>query len=448
MITFLAFLVAIGALVTFHELGHYWVARLCGVKVLRFSIGFGRPLFTWQRGETEWALCPIPLGGYVKMLDASEEPVTSEDLPRAFGSRPIWQRMLIVAAGPVANLLLAIVLYWVVLAQGVDLLRPVVGTVLSETPAAAAGFRPGDTIIRVGEVPVGSWQDIQGAFLDVPMDPETPLKITVRDQEGRQTSRTLLAARFPDAVQAGYRQGAVGLTPARYLPVVGMVEEEGAARRAGLRPGDRLLTLDGSPVSSWQAWVRTIQHNPGRLMRVEVERGGKRLALALRPHSQQTPDGLVGRIGAGPTADRAWIDSLRFRKEYSIGQAGQGAVERTADTAWMSLRFLGRMVTGQASLDNLSGPLTIASVAGQTARVGLIAYLEFLALISISIGVLNLLPIPVLDGGHLMYHTAELIKGRPLSERTQALGQRIGFALLASLMALAFINDLSRLFGG
>ncbi|TCP12146.1 regulator of sigma E protease [Crenobacter luteus] len=447
MITLLAFLVAIGLLVTFHELGHYWVARLAGVKVLRFSIGFGKPLFTWRRGETEWTLCPIPLGGYVRMLDEREGPVDAADLPRAFNTQPVGKRIAIVAAGPLANLVLAVLLYWVVLAQGQDWIRPWVGSVTPQSPAAVAGFQPGDKLLRVDGEPVGDWQGLRLELMQA-LAARDRVEVAVETAAGAPARRVIDLARLAPQERERVIGGQLGLSPIRVLPVIGGIEAGGAAERAGLKIGDKLLSADGRRLASWEDWVATVSNSPGREIRVGVERAGKPLALTVRPDSRESDAGLVGRIGAAPTVDAAWRDAVRQTRELSVGEAALAAVAKTWETTTVSLKLLGWMVVGNVSWGNLSGPLTIASVAGQTAEQGWDAYLEFLALISVSIGILNLLPIPVLDGGHLMYYVAELIKGKPVSEKTQIIGQKIGLMLLGALMMFALFNDLSRLFGG
>ncbi|MGC0151666.1 RIP metalloprotease RseP [Chromobacterium vaccinii] len=447
MLTLLAFLAAIGLLVTFHELGHYWVAKLCGVRVLRFSIGFGSPLFRFRPRETEWVVCPIPLGGYVKMLDEREGFVAPAERGRAFNNQHVLKRMAIVVAGPFANLLLALLLYWGVTAQGVPQLKPLVGTVIAQTPAAAAGFKEGDLLLGVGGVPVSSWQDARLALVDAAMAGDA-VTVRVREASGAERERRIDAGHFGGKAVSALQQGDPGLSPGRYLPVLGALEENSVAARAGLKSGDKLVAVGGRPVASWEQWVQVVRNSPGKDLSLTIHRDGMPVEIRLRPQAVTQDDEVIGRIGVGPMPDRAWNDSLSFTRHYDVVGALGAAWRKTGDTAWMSLKFLGNMLIGRASLDNLSGPLTIASVAGQTAREGLTAYLEFLALISISIGVLNLLPIPVLDGGHLMYYVAELLRGKPVSERAQVLGQRIGFILLASLMAFAMLNDFSRLFGG
>lgn len=448
MITVLAFIVAIGVLVTFHELGHYCVARLCGVRVLRFSIGFGRPLLTWHMFDTEWTLCPVPLGGYVRMLDDREAPVPAEQMHQSFNAKPAWQRMAIVFAGPFANLLLAVLLYWAVIANGVVQLRPWVGTVVQGSVAASAGFVPGDRILAVDGQAVDNWHAARLALVDALPGRHAPLAVEVLTPAGAHVTRQLDVPRFAVAQARAFESGDVGLLAVRYLPVVGGLEEGGVAMRAGLHVGDRLLSVDGRPVPDWQGWVALVRDNPGKLLTLSVERQGRPVTITLRPALVDLGDGFAGHVGISPQIDKNWLNALQFTLHYDIVDAGRQAVIKTASTSWMSVKFLGRMLTGMSSMDNLSGPLVIASVAGQSAREGMVAYLEFLALISVSIGVLNLLPIPVLDGGHLMYYTAELIRGRPLSERVQRMGYRVGFALLFALMAFAMLNDISRLFGG
>ena len=442
MISILAFLLAIGVLVTFHELGHYAAARCCGVKVLRFSIGFGKPLFTVKWGETEWAVCPIPLGGYVKMLDEREGIVAPADRPRAFNRQPVGKRMLIVVAGPVMNLLLATLFYWVVIGNGLTLYRPLVGTVVPESPAAIAGFQPGDRVLSIAGTPVAQWNDISLALLDRSSDASEPLTVQVETVAGQRLDRVVKAGSETGG------NGQIGILPVRYSLVLGAVEPGGAAQRAGLSAGDLLLSADGRSLRGWAEWVGMVHNSPGKEVSLAFQRGQERRQVTLRPDSVETPTGFVGRIGAAPAVDAAWLATLRYELHPDVAEAGGMALQKTWSNGVLSLRMFGRMLIGQASWNNLSGPITIASVAGQTARQGLDAYLEFLALISVSIGILNLLPIPILDGGHLMYYTAELIKGSPVSERAQLLGQRIGFALLASLMAFALLNDISRLFGG
>jgi regulator of sigma E protease len=446
-LTPLAFLAAIFVLISFHELGHYCVAKLCGVKVLRFSFGFGKPLFSWRMFDTEWALCPIPLGGYVRMLDSRDSVVPESERARSFNAQSVGRRMAIIAAGPLANLLLAALLYWVVIAHGVVQIRPMVGTVVTDSPAAAAGFQPGERLLSIDGMTVLNWDDARLKLLDATANRDRPLDVVV-EAGGVERQRQVDVPRFAARYSQEFDAGDIGLLPERFLPVIGGLEDKGVAMQAGLKVGDRLLAADGKPLTSWQQWVDLIHQSPGKELNLTIGRAGGTLNLMLRPALVQLDDGFIGRIGAMPQMDSAWLNTLQYTQYYDVPQAGWQSLLETRDTIWTSLKFMGRMLIGASSMDNLSGPLEIANMAGQTAQQGLFSYLEFIALISVSIGVLNLLPIPVLDGGHLMYYTAELIRGKPLSERIQMLGQRFGFALLALLMAFAMLNDISRLFGG
>lgn len=447
MMTLLAFLVAIGLLVTFHEFGHYTVARLAGVKVLRFSIGLGKPIYSRMIGETEWMICPIPLGGYVKMLDEREGAVSPRELPRAFNRQPVLKRMAIVVAGPLANFILAALLYWGAFVGGVDFVKPWVGGVSPQSPAAHAGFVPGDRILAINGERVHDWQDIRLDLMEGFAVGDV-LSVDVETGSGQKARRIVDISRFDESERQPFQNGQIGFSPLKLLPVVGGVGVNSPAAQAGFHIGDRLLAANGKVLASWEEWVELVRNSPGRELLVNIERAGKPVVLHVRPDSVQTPSGYAGRIGVAPQADAAWQKSISSKMALGVGAALGEALQKTWDTAWVSLKLMGWMVTGHVSWSNLSGPLTIASVAGQTAQQGWTAYLEFLALISVSIGILNLLPIPVLDGGHLMYYTAELIKGEPLSDRTQQLGERIGLILLFGLMLFALFNDLSRLFGG
>lgn len=443
--TLLAFVVAIGILVTVHEFGHYIVARISGVKVLRFAVGFGPKLYAWQGKETEWALCLIPLGGYVKMLDEREAPVTEEERCRAFNNQSVYKRIAIVVAGPIANLILAVLLYWVVLLCGETRLHPWVGSIMPQTPAAVAGFQPGDKIISVDGQPVNDWQGIRLGLIE---STQPLLKFDVRTAADQPLTRTVDLNNFQDQREQMLNSGNIGISPFRVLPVIGKVLPGSVAETAGLRAGDRIVALDGEKVERWEQWAFLIQNSPGKMLRIDVMRDGKPAVFHARPASIETSDGLVGRLGIEPQEDKSWSKALRFEQRLPFGEAGVESLARVWQTAALSLKFMGRMLIGQASVNNLAGPVTIAGLAGQTARTGLISYLEFLALISISLGVLNLLPIPVLDGGHLMYYVVELCRGRPVSVRAQLAGQRIGIVVLVMVMFLALFNDFSRLLGG
>ncbi|MFN4235781.1 MAG: RIP metalloprotease RseP [Vogesella sp.] len=444
--TLLSFLLVIGVLVTFHEFGHFLAARLCGVKVLTFSIGFGKPLWARTFGDTEWRLAWIPLGGFVRMLDEREAPVAPQDRQRAFNQRPVWQRMIIVLAGPVANLLLAVVLFSVTMSGEQTRLQPLVGTVAAQTAAAAAGVKPGDRVMAVNGEAVQDWGALREA-MGMAIANDSRLELAL------QRDSQLLTARF-DLPAFGLQQldqntlAKLGLMPARYLPQIAAVVPEGAAARAGLKAGDKLLTANGQPLASWEAWVQWVHNHPGQQFSVTVLRDGKPLQLQVRPDVVEQDGGSVGRIGAAPALDKTWMDSLTLSVQVAPGEAMLAALGRTVDLSWHTLSTLGAMITGGVSLEALSGPLTIAEYAGKSASVGLVALLEFMALISVSLGVFNLLPVPMLDGGHLLYHVAEWIRGRPLSDRVYEVGQRLGMAFILMVMTLALFNDFARLLAG
>lgn len=445
------FVLALGALIFFHEYGHYAVARWCGVKVLRFSVGFGKPLAKWVRGKdrTEWVLAAFPLGGYVKMLDEREGPVAPEDLDRAFNRQPVGRRFAIVAAGPLANLLLAIVIYWGLFATGTEELKPRLAVIEPQSIAALAGVRDGDLVVRVDDEAVRSWGELRWALLRHALD-QRQVVLNVRTAEGVEAFRMLDLSGIKIDDGEADPIARIGLRPWRPLivPIVGQVMSGSPAERAGLLSGDRFVSLAGAPLDSWAELVERVRTRAGVAIDVEVIRDGRRMHFTLTPDEAVEAGQRVGRIGiavAEPTEGRA---ELFTTVRYGIGESLSKAVAKTWDTSVLSLKMIGRMITGDVSWKNLSGPVTIADYAGQSAKLGWTHYLGFVALISISLGVLNLLPIPVLDGGHLLYYTIEIIKGGPVPERVMEIGQQIGLVALAMLMAFAFYNDLTRLFSG
>jgi len=445
--TILWFLVAIGILVVVHELGHYFAARLAGVKVLRFSVGFGKPLVSrrFGRDQTEWSLAALPLGGYVKMLDEREGEVPADEAHRSFNRASVWRRIGIVAAGPIANFLLAIVFYAALFMHGLPALKPMIGEPPAGTPAAQAGLVAGDEIRSVNGNATLSFQDLRLNLLrtGVAGDPVVlgltdgrSVKLDAQPMETenleRDTLRPLGIVRFDPDIE----------------PVIGKVLPDGAAERAGFQPGDRLVSANGQAVANWQAWVELIRQHPAKPLRIEYERKGHRAALTVVPDAVDEAGQRVGKIGAGPQVDEAMLATLMTEVRYGpLDALGQGAI-KTWDMSVFTLEMMGRMVLGQVSWKNLSGPLTIADYAGQSAALGWISFVGFLALVSVSLGVLNLLPIPLLDGGHLMYYVAEVFTGRSVSERTMEIGSRIGMAFLLLLMSFALFNDLQRLIGG
>lgn len=451
MTTLWAFALAIAVLVMVHELGHYWIARWCGVKVLRFSVGFGKSLYIkkFAGGETEWVISAIPLGGYVKMLDEREGEVTERELHRAFNRQPVVRRMAIVVAGPVSNLLLAVALYWVLFMHGVSGLKPVLGEVTPQTPAAVAQLREQETILSINGEPVPSWQDLRWVLLDQALRGAVA-RIEGRTAQGEIVQHELdLKVLAPGDLDGDFLQK-LGLQLFQPLvqPIMGKLTEGGVAQRTGLRPGDHIRRLDGRTITRWTELVDMVRSHPGSALRMEIERNGNLLALDITPDAVNENGKQVGKIGAGPYIDKQAFDAMLAEVRYGPFTAFRQAVRKSWETAAVSLKVMGRMIIGEISVKNLSGPITIADFAGQSAKLGVAAYLDFLALISISLGVLNLLPIPLLDGGHLLYYMAELIKGSPVSEKAWEAGQKVGIALLVTLMAFALYNDISRLILG
>ncbi|MDR0702472.1 MAG: RIP metalloprotease RseP [Azoarcus sp.] len=439
------FLAALGVLIFVHELGHYWVARWCGVKVLRFSIGFGRPLFKWRMGPdgTEWVLAAFPLGGYVKMLDETEGEVAAHELHRAFNRQPIRRRFAIVAAGPVFNLLLAVVLYWALFVAGSNELRPFIApTAVADSVARTAGVREGDLVLEVDGSEVKSWQDLRWALLRRAIDRDEA-RLLVRTAEGGNAVRAFDLSGF--SIDDAGKEDPVtlmGLRPLPFPPLIDGVMEGGAAARAGLRKGDEITAIDGKPVTSYRDVVETVRASPGKTLLFTVRRAGEEQDFTLVPEGKQTEgsEARIGFIGAGFDAS-AMFAAVRYGPLDALARA----LRLTWETSVLSLKSIGQMIVGNISLKNVSGPLTIADFAGKSARLGVAPFIRFLALISISLGILNLLPVPVLDGGHLLYYALEFIKGGALSVRAVEVGQRIGLTLLLMLMAFALFNDINRL---
>ncbi|MHB1214804.1 MAG: RIP metalloprotease RseP [Thiobacillus sp.] len=445
--TVLWFLVAIGILVVVHEFGHYLAARLAGVKVLRFSVGFGKPLLSrrFGRDQTEWVLSALPFGGYVKMLDEREGDVPAAEAHRSFNRATVWRRIGIVSAGPIANFLLAIVFYWVLFLHGLPAMKPMIGEPPAGTPAAQAGLAAGDEIRRVNGKATPSFQDLRLNLLRAGVAGDA---LTLELADGRSVRLEAAPMQTENLEQDILRPLGIVRYEPEIAPVIDKVLPGGAAARAGFRSGDRLIAADGKPVANWQDWVQLVRQHPAQSLRIEYERQGRRGELTVVPEAVDEGGQRVGKIGAGPKVDEATLATLITEVRYGpVDALVQGAV-KTWDTSLFTLEMMGRMVVGQVSWKNLSGPLTIADYAGQSAALGWISFVGFLALVSVSLGVLNLLPIPLLDGGHLMYYVAEVFTGRPVSERTMEIGSRIGMFLLLLLMSFALFNDLQRLIGG
>jgi len=450
MITVIAFIVTLGILITIHEYGHFQVARWCGVKVLRFSLGFGTPLLTRHIGKdnTEFVLAAFPLGGYVKMLDEREAPVAEHELHRAFNRQSVWKRMLIVLAGPVANLLLAILLYWVLFMHGVMGIKPLLGDVPAQTPAAIAQMQSGELITDIAGEPVASWQDVRWILMRQALS-NAPVSVEGRLNDVSLHHNLNLSVLDKDDFEGDFLPK-LGLVPYRpsMPPIVGEVIAGGAAQKSGLQPGDNIRVIDGLAITAWDQVVDTIRQHPQKPLSVTIVRDGQSVDLQVIPDSVRENGKEIGRIGAAYKANQNELDKIMTTVSYSPGVAAGKAVTKTWETSIFSLQMLGGMLTGDVSWRGMSGPVTIASYAGQSAQIGWKAFLGFLALVSISLGVLNLLPIPVLDGGHLLYYIVEVFKGSPVSERVMEIGQRIGLALLGLLMACAFYNDINRLITG
>ncbi len=469
------FIVAIGILVTFHEFGHYWVARKAGVKVLRFSVGFGKPLFSWKRktqegDEIDYVVAAIPLGGYVKMLDEREGNVDEKDKSRAFNNQSLLKRFAIVFAGPAFNFILAIFFYWIVFILGTTVDRPLVGEPVAESLVAQAGFQSQDEILRVGNTSVRSWNEFRLEILNQGLN-GGDLGIVVQSQDGGEHTRTLALGEMKLLKNEGDIFKDIGFQ--QWWPdlpaEIGGVIAAGAAENAGLVKGDIVTAVDGVVIEKWIDLVEHIRANPNNAMQFEVQREGDTKNITVIPKSREVKTSNAnnpktnnlktnnpqtnnketivqqGYIGAYHHISDDVKQMLVTRIEYSPLQAISSAAVRTWDMSWLTLRVLWKMVSGEAALSNISGPITIATYAGATASIGLVSFLSFLAVISVSLGVLNLLPVPMLDGGHLFYYLIEMVKGSPVSETFELRGQQVGMVILASLMCVAIFNDIQRL---
>ncbi|SEI12065.1 site-2 protease. Metallo peptidase. MEROPS family M50B [Pseudomonas asplenii] len=440
-------LVALGVLVTFHEFGHFWVARRCGVKVLRFSVGFGTPLLRWHdRQGTEFVVAAIPLGGYVKMLDEREAPVAPGELDQAFNRKSVRQRIAIVAAGPIANFLLAITFFWVLAMLGSQQVRPVIGAVESGSIAAKAGLVAGQEIVSIDGEPTTGWSAVNLQLVRRLGESGT-LRFQVREAGSSVDSprelvldRWLQGADEPDPIKS------LGIRPWRPAvpPLLAELDSKGPAQAAGLKTGDRLVSLNGEAVGDWQQVVDWVRVRPDTKIVLQVERDGAQIDVPVTLASRGEGKSATGYLGAGVKA-ADWPPQMLREVSYGpVAAIGEGA-RRTWTMSVLTLDSLKKMLFGELSVKNLSGPITIAKVAGASAQSGVADFLNFLAYLSISLGVLNLLPIPVLDGGHLLFYLIEWARGRPLSERVQGWGIQIGISLVVGVMLLALVNDLGRL---
>jgi regulator of sigma E protease len=441
-------LATLAVLVGVHEFGHFWVARRCGVKVLRFSIGFGKPLLRWRDSlDTEYVIAAIPLGGYVKMLDEREGNVDPGELHLAFNRKPVLSRIAVVAAGPLANFVLAIVAYWALFMAGETGYAPVIGAVETGSVAEVAGLEPGQEIVSIDGRATPTWQAVSFRLLErigdsgsILFSVRYPDSDVVYESEG-QLNRWLAGDDEPRLL-AG-----LGLT-LFMPPIVPLLDEivpNSPAERAGLKAGDRILSTDGVPMELWENWVDYVRSRPGERMSVLLQRDGRELELMLTPEESTTPEGeAIGRVGVGVALPEMPESQRREFHRGPLEALGAGA-QRTGEMVSFTANSMIKMVQGLISPKNLSGPITIAKVATASAKSGLESYIGFLALLSVSLGVLNLLPIPVLDGGHLLYYSIELVVGKPVPERVQMVGYQVGLLLVVSLMVFALYNDFSRL---
>ena len=443
----LAFIVAISVLVAVHEFGHYIVGRWCGMKVLRFSIGFGKPIWLRTAGadRTEYCISAIPLGGYVKFLgerNVDEGPVDPADEGRAFNDRPVWNRILVLLAGPFFNFLFAFLAYWVLFINGVPTMKPAVGPVDAGSYAAAAGLEFGDRITRVGDRDATDWETALVTMLDE-MVSTGEVTLTLEQADGWSREATIVVG--DDATrltEPGMLFEGLGFLPWQPPAVIATVEPDGAAAAGGILEGDRITQIDSESIATFGDLQRVVSERAGREVSIVVDRGGATLELPVTIGSAERDGQTVGflGVGVGSVAQDYWY-LRQFGPLAAIGQS----IERTWTSTGFTVRMLGRMVTGDVSIKNISGPINIAQFAGSSASAGLNAFLNFLALVSISLGVLNLLPIPILDGGQIVYHGIEGLKGSPLSERAQIVGQQIGIVALLLLMSFAFYNDIARI---
>jgi regulator of sigma E protease len=441
------FIIALALLIVVHEFGHFWVARRCGVKVLKFSVGFGKPLWTKQgRDGTEYVIAAIPLGGFVKMLDEREGDVPPDQLDRAFNRQPLRSRIAIVVAGPVANLLFAIVAYWFIFVMGISGIRPIIDEVHIDSPAAIAQLMSGDELTAVNGHSTPTWWSASKELLEQSESGGTA-QLILRSG-GREIRRDLEIKKqdFMSFNSVTILQE-LGIKPIRITiaPIIGSIVKGGAAEKAGLQIGDRLVSANGEIINSWRVWVELIRTNPNKPLVITIERLGKQLEISITPI--RTGEN-IGQIGAGVDSSQIVVpEELQAVFRYGPIDAIAAAITETQRFIVLTLKSLGGMITGSVSSKNLGGPISIAQYAGASAERGLISFVSFLAMISISLGILNLLPIPILDGGHLAMYLVEWLRGKPLSESTQLQGQKVGIILLLMLMSLAFFNDLSRLFG-
>ena len=448
----LAFIFVLGVLIAFHEFGHFWVARKMGVKVLRFSVGFGKPLLRYQRNadSPEYVLAALPLGGYVKMLDEREAEVPPAELHRAFNQQNVWKRIAIVAAGPVFNLVLAVVFFSCVFIIGIPSMSPVVAAPAVETIAYKSGLRDKDVVTAVNGQSIDTWSALRLSLIAEAVDGgKIHISVVGEDKQSRELELDLGAEGLLKEEGDALKRVGLSLWNPSFPAVLGVVSDNMPAQQAGLQRGDEITAFDGVSVVDWAHLVELIQAKPGAVVALEYRShlDGQLNTIELTLAAVATVNNkTIGRIGAGPLVEGDPYANYRTVAEYGPVQALLAGAQKTWDMSVLTLKVMIKLITGQASLKNISGPLSIAQYAGETAEIGLIFLIDFMAVISVSLGVLNLLPIPILDGGHLLFYVVELVKGSAVSERTMLIGQQLGVVLLGLMMCIAFYNDLTRIF--
>ncbi|MDH5435902.1 MAG: RIP metalloprotease RseP [Gammaproteobacteria bacterium] len=449
LFSIISFLVALSVLVAVHEFGHFWVARKLGIKVLRFSIGFGKPILLRRFGKdnTEFAIASVPLGGYVKMLDEREGEVNPAEATRAFNRQSLATRFAVVLAGPMANLIFAVLIYWMMYVAGISGIKPIVGELTPGFAAEVSGFQTGDEIVEIAGRDTPTWNSTVITLLrQIVMDNKV-MNVTLKTGDEQFRTVQLDLTGYEISIGRANLLKEIGFAPfSPQIPaVIGMLEPGGVAEKAGFQAGDKVVSSDGHSIKDWQDWVNFVRDHPAQQIKVKVERNGKIIELNLTPQKLEANGKSYGRIGAGVHISDELKATRRNVQQYSVVKALWVGTVRTWDISTLTLKMFWKMLIGKVSLENISGPITIAEYAGQSASIGWMSFFTFLALVSISLGVINLVPIPLLDGGHLMYYVIEFIKGSPVSENAEIIGQKIGIILLVGLMMLAFYNDFVRL---
>ena len=445
------FIISVGVLITFHEFGHFWVARFFNVKILRFSIGIGRSIYTKRFGkdQTEFSIGLLPLGGYVKMLDDREGEVTEEEKKREFNSKPIWQRFCIVLAGPIFNFIFAIFIYSIIYSIGVNALKPIIGDVEPSSISEESGFVKGQEILAINGIKTPTWPTVVDSLVSNIVSENIVSIDVINADRDKQALNLNLSNISIDEMADGNLLNKLGLRIVKFeLPaIIGEIEKNSPAEASRLLKNDRIIAVNSNLINSWGELVEIIKGNPGEYLNVEILRDETLINIQLKPENYQLDDENIGRIGVRPAINNDLYDSYYALEQYSIHLAILRAFHKTWEMSVLTLKVLAKMITGDASVKNLSGPISIAKYAGQSASIGMTQLLTFLAVVSISLGVLNLLPIPLLDGGHLVYYVIEFITGKPVSDSIQITGQQIGLVLLLGLMGLALYNDFVRLLG-